>query len=222
MRAPTVTLLIAARNQEKYIGRCIRSALNQSLPRDQYEIIVVDDASEDRTNYALGLFESDIRLIKNEKQLGLSGSLNRGVRAARGQFMVRLDSDDYVNADFLYMLYRFLSENHYMDAVACDYLLVDDEENVIERKNCMDAPIGCGIMFRMEQLVEIGAYDDQFLAHEDRDLRFRFEKKFKVHRLELPLYRYRRHENNMTNDEDHMSKHAEILQRKHGSDIPTE
>ncbi len=215
MRTPTVSVIVAARNQEKYIGRCIRSLLNQNFPFDAYEIIVINDASTDKTEYALSIFEKEIRVITNEKRLGLPGSLNRGIRSAHGHFIVRVDGDDYVNSNYLLMLERFLSENPYMDAVACDYYLVDDNENFLSRRNFLDDPIGCGIMFRVEQLIDIGLYDDSFLSHEDKDLMIRFAKKYKVHRVELPLYRYRRHENNMTNNTLEMDMHMKNLEEKH-------
>ena len=103
-----------------------------------------------------------------------------------------------------------------MDAIACDYFLVNDEEEIIERKNCMDNPIGCGIMFKSNQLLEIGLYDENFLLYEERDLRYRFEKKYKIHRLELPLYRYRRHSNNITNNLKNHEIHEKKLKLKHG------
>lgn len=213
---PQISVIVAARNQEKYIGRCIRSLMNQTFETKDYEIIVINDASNDRTRYALELFENDIRLINNEAQLGLPGSLNVGIRAAHGQFIIRVDGDDYVNTHYLDVMSYFLKSNPYMDAVACDYLEVDDHENVLARKNGIDHPIGCAIMFRMEQIVDIGLYDEGFLAHEDKDLRFRFEEKYTVHRIELPLYRYRKHETNMTNNAELMDKHHEELQKKHG------
>jgi glycosyltransferase involved in cell wall biosynthesis len=218
-KAPTVSVLIAAYNEEKYIGRCIRSVLNQNFPKEDCEIIVVNDRSEDRTNYALDVFGSDIQVIHNETRMGLPASLNRGIRAARGQFLVRLDGDDYVSADYLNVLTLFLRMNSYMDAVSCDYLLVDDQENVLARKNCMDDPVGCGIMFRMEQLIDIGLYDDQFKLHEDKDLRLRFLSKYKIHRVELPLYRYRRHADNMTNDREAMDRYMDTLEKKHGRNL---
>ena len=58
-----------------------------------------------------------------------------------------------------------------MDAVACDYFLVDDNEKILSRCNCMESPIACGILFRRQQLIEIGMYDEDFLRHEDQDLR---------------------------------------------------
>lgn len=212
---PTVSVIVAAHNEEKYIGRCIRSLLNQTMPASDFEIIVVDDASSDRTRYALEVFGSDIRVLRNETQLGLPATLNHGIKNARGQFIVRLDGDDYVSGEYLHVLSLFLRMNPHMDAVACDYLLVDESEVVIERKNCTEDPVGCGIMFRVEQLIDIGLYDPDFLAHEDKDLQIRFTKKYKIHRVELPLYRYRRHDDNMTNDLSHMQKFMKTLETKH-------
>ena len=199
-KAPTISVIIAAYNEEKFIGRTIRSLLNQNISQQSYEIIVINDNSSDKTQYALQLFEGDVRVINNTKKHGLAYSLNLGIKEARGKYVVRVDADDYVHAEYLKVLSEFLEQNKYMDAVACDYLLVDDEEKVLSRCNCLSEPIGCGIMFRIENLIEIGLYDDEFLMHEDKELMLRFEKKYKVHRIELPLYRYRKHEGNMTNN----------------------
>lgn len=213
---PKVSVIVAAYNQERFIGRCLRSLLHQTLPHDDYEIIVINDGSTDRTPYALELFHDAIHTLTNETNLGLPASLNRGIRHARAPYVVRVDADDYVNANFINFLHFFLETNAYADAVACDYLLMDDAERMLERCNCLDKPIACGIMFRKEQLLDIGLYDEDFRRHEERELRIRFERKYRVHRLELPLYRYRRHESNITNDEAEMERHRQNLIRKHG------
>jgi len=213
---PTVSVIVPVHNQEKYIGRCLRSLLSQDMPREAFEIIVIDDGSRDRTADALEHFGGEITLLRNDKNLGLPASLNRGIRAAGAPYVVRVDADDFVNSRFLSLLNFFLATNRYMDAVACDYLLVDDHEEVLTRKNCTEEPIGCGIMFRTEQLIDIGLYDESFLLHEERDLRIRFLQKYSIHRLELPLYRYRRHEANITNNADAMAQHMTNLKQKHG------
>ena len=216
--APLVSVIVPVYNQEKFIGRCLRSLLHQTIPHEKYEIIVINDGSTDRTPYALELFHDAIHPISNETNIGLPASINRGIMAARSPYIVRVDSDDYVNQNFLLFLHFYLDQNRYADAVACDYLLVNDAEEVLERANCMDHPIACGIMFRKQQLIDIGMYDESFRCHEDQDLRIRFEKKYRISRLELPLYRYRRHENNITNDYEAMEHHRQKLIRKHGSD----
>ncbi|MBM3805582.1 MAG: glycosyltransferase family 2 protein [Actinobacteria bacterium] len=216
MTQPVISVIVAAYNQERYISRCLRSLIAQTIDRDKFEIVVINDGSTDRSSAVLGEFTDEIVLIENEKNIGLPASLNKAIRRARTPFVVRVDADDYVNSQFLHLLHEFLRENKYMDAVACDYLLVDDQEEVLGRKNCLIDPIACGVMFRTEQLIDIGLYDETFLLHEETDLRLRFIKKHRVHRLELPLYRYRRHETNLTNDIAAMEHHRQRLIQKHG------
>ncbi|TML13962.1 MAG: glycosyltransferase family 2 protein [Actinobacteria bacterium] len=216
-RSPQISIIIPAFNAERFIGRALRSVIGQSYV-DGFEVIVVDDCSTDRTAFALELFKDEITLLRNEVKLGLPGSLNRAIRAARGKYIVRVDADDYVTHDYLYILQRFLEANTHMDAVACDYFVVDDSENVLERINCMEQPIGCGIMFRSDHLIDIGLYDDALLMHEDRDLRARFLEKYAISRVELPLYRYRRHTDNMTNDRSAWETYEQKLREKHSGE----
>ncbi len=58
--------------------------------------------------------------------MGLPISLNKGITASVSDFIVRVDSDDYVNTHFLEILSEHLIQNEYMDATSCDYVLVDD------------------------------------------------------------------------------------------------
>lgn len=213
---PLVSVIVPVYNQEKFVGRCLRSLLDQTVPADTYEIIVIDDCSVDRTPFALELFHDAIITIRNEKNLGLPASINRGIETSVAEYIVRVDSDDYVNKNFINFLYQYLDLNHDVDAVACDYIYVDDTDEWLQRENCDTKPIACGIMFRKCQLIEIGMYDDKFRCHEDRELRIRFKQKYSIHRLKLPLYRYRRHENNMTNDVKMMEEHEKLLSFKHG------
>ena len=216
MTQPVISVIVAAHNQERYISRCLRSLLAQSIAREKFEIVVINDGSTDHTTSVLEEFADEIVLITNESNIGLPASLNKAIRRARAPYVVRVDADDYVNNEFLHLLHGFLRENKYMDAVACDYLLVDEQEEVLARNNCLTDPIACGIMFRTEQLIDIGLYDESFLLHEETDLRMRFLKKHTIHRLELPLYRYRRHANNSTNDAAAMEHHRQRIIEKHG------
>lgn len=195
---PKISIIVPAYNQEKYIGRCIRSLLSQSLSKNKFEIIVINDGSKDKTEQALKLFKDEILIIKNKKNLGLPKSLNLGIKQARGNFIIRVDSDDYVNRDFLSIVLKFANLNPDTDAFACDYYLVDDNEKIIKRVNCLKKPIACGILFKTHHLIDIGLYDENFLINEEKDLRIRFKNKYSIDRISLPLYRYRQHENNLT------------------------
>ena len=210
-----VSVVVAAHNEERYIGRCIRSLLAQRFPRDKFDVIVVDDGSTDRTAAILETFGDNITVLRNTENLGLPASVNRAITTTHSKFIVRVDADDYVNQNFLDVLYMFLADNPHFDAVACDYLLVDDREEVLGRCDAMKEPIACGIMFRTEQLIDIGLYDESFLRHEDRDLRLRFLDRYSIQHVPLPLYRYRRHAENITNDSAEMAHYVRRLREKH-------
>jgi hypothetical protein len=66
-------------------------------------------------------------------------------------------------------------------------------------------------MFKTENLVEIGLYNEKFLLHEEKELRIRFEKKYSIERVPLPLYRYRKHQSNMTNNKKKYNKKLKLL-----------
>ncbi len=211
----TVSVIIPVFNQEKYIERCLRSILTQDFNSNEYEIIVINDGSTDKTIEALKNFREDITILNNETNKGLPYSINRGIKESKSKYLIRLDSDDYVNKDFLKIMTLFLETNNDIDAAACDYFLVNDKEDIISRKDCLKSPIACGIIFRKDHLVNIGLYDESFLINEEKDLRIRFLKKYKIHRIELPLYRYRMHEQNMTKNVERVKFHDKKLYKKH-------
>ena len=213
-KKPKISVIVPIFNQEKYLGRCLRSLLNQTLTKNEYEIIAINDGSTDKTPFVLQMFKDEIIIKTNKKNKGLPYSINKGIIASKARFIVRVDSDDYVNDQFLNILYTFISSNPETDAFACDYYTVNDKEKFLKRINCLSKPIGCGIIFRVEQLIEIGMYDKKFLLHEDIDLRFRFQKKFKINRITIPLYRYRKHSTNITNNKKELKRHYKLFKKK--------
>ena len=219
MKEIKLSVIVSAFNQEKYIGRCLRSLLNQSLNRDEYEIIVINDGSFDKTAYALELFNSPkedlIKVITNKENLGLPTSLNKGINASKGKYIVRVDSDDFVNFNFLQFLSFYLDTNPESSAISCDYYLISEDEKVIERMESDKDPIACGILFRKETLIDIGLYDESFLYNEEVELRLRYLKKYSIKRLAIPLYRYRRHADNITNDKLKMEEYTKKIIEKH-------
>jgi len=220
-----ISILIPAYNRELYIGRCIRSLLDQSFDRSQYEIIIINDGSDDLTSFAVSQFvspfEENLIVINRDKNMGLPYSLNEGLKIARGEYFVRVDSDDYVNRDFLRVLYLAISLNQF-DAVACDYYKVDEAENFLERFNCIDYPIACGVIFRKDAVLSLGGYDPSFLMHEDQELMFRFKQVFTVNGIPFPLYRYRIHDENMTKNQklsDKFERLLEVNKSKNSGDV---
>ena len=214
-KAPLISVIIPSFNSQAYIGRCLRSLIKQSLHEDMFEILVINDGSLDQSNIILKSYGDSIKVINNKTNIGLPASLNKAIKKSKGKYIVRVDSDDYVNDNFLLFLQSYLDFNPHTHAVACDYYLVNDYEELIKRCNTADDPIACGIMFRKNSFLDIGLYDEEFRGHEDLEFRIRFLAKYEIAQLKIPLYRYRRHENNMTNDKEHMDSFLENIKKKH-------
>lgn len=210
-----VSLIITTYNYAQYVERAIRSGLEQSLGSKEYEILVINDASTDRTEEVLANYIEEVRVYNLKENLGLAAARNFGIKKAKGQFVIFLDADDYIHRDLLKVEKLFLEENNKLDAVSCDYYLVDERGSHIEHVSAEEKPIACGIMFRKDFLHEVGLYDENFRAREEEDLRFRWSEKFNIYNLIVPLYRYRMHETNLTKNEQEMGKYSELLDSKH-------
>lgn len=210
-----VSVIITSYNYARYVERCIRSVLDQSLPSDKYEVIIVDDASTDQTKEILENYKKNASIHYLKSNVGLAASRNFGIKKAKGQFVIFVDADDYIQRDLLKVLQVFLTENNKLDAAAVDYYLVNDFGDHIEWVNSEKKPIACGIMFRKDYLFDIGLYDEAFKAREDEDLRIRFLKHYSIYHLPLPLYRYRMHDANLTKNKKAMNKYKKVLINKH-------
>lgn len=193
-----LTILITNYNYERYLARCIRSCLSQTMSKEEYDILIVDDCSSDKSYKILDHWDGkyNIRVIKNEKNIGLGASCKLGVLNCETPYVVRVDADDYISEDFCKFLYIYASTNK-SHAVACDYYKVDFDENIIERCSSEKEPIACGIIFRTDCLEISGNYSDKRI-NEDKDLRSRFDKIFQMTYLKIPMYRYFQHNKSLT------------------------
>jgi GT2 family glycosyltransferase len=91
--APPITVLLAVHNGQRYVRQAVQSVLEQTW--DDFELCIVDDGSTDETGCILAqIHDSRIILLRNEHNRGLPSALNRGLSAARGEYVARIDADD--------------------------------------------------------------------------------------------------------------------------------
>lgn len=203
-----VSVIITNYNNAQYIARAIRSCIKQSLPKGKYEIIVVDDASKDHSRTIIETFamEGLIKPVYLPKNVGVAEASNTGIRKALGEYIIRVDSDDYINENTLLFLSQVLEWNKDIGFVYADHLRVDKNENVQERVviNTLDLLFrhGAGIMFRKSYLEALGLYNPELRNAEDYDLLKRYITNFNGYHLRIPLYRYRQVETSITHTTD--------------------
>lgn len=93
------SLLVCAYNAQKYLKECLDSLVNQSISKLKYEIILVNDGSTDFTERIASNYKG-IKII-NQKNMGLSAARNTAVENSRGEWLIFIDSDDYVSNNLL-------------------------------------------------------------------------------------------------------------------------
>ncbi|MEH2015434.1 glycosyltransferase family 2 protein [Nostoc sp.] len=121
---PKVSVIIPAYNTEAYIAKAIESALEQTLT--DIEVIVVDDGSSDKTVEVVKSFtDQRLKVIVNQQNLGVSAARNRALRAAQGEWIAVLDSDDWYAPERLEKLV-LLAEETNADMIADDPYLIKD------------------------------------------------------------------------------------------------
>jgi glycosyltransferase involved in cell wall biosynthesis len=211
-----VSIIITNYNYDRYLGRAIQSSLAQTvLPKEDWEVIVVDDGSTDNSRKVIESYLPDIRPLYHEQQRGLPAAVNTGIRGSRSLYILRLDADDWLDRYTSFILAYFLDHNKEIGFVWPDYYVYDEQERVIDR---ISEPQGAGIMFRKQLLVDIGLYDEEMLINEDKDILLRCMEKYQGYHLKLPLYRYYRHGNNLTNQKERVEHYDQHLASKHGQD----
>jgi glycosyltransferase involved in cell wall biosynthesis len=191
-----VSIVITNYNYGKYIARCIRSCLNQK--NCSPDIIIVDDCSTDDSYSSILPFIDRVKYVKLEKNAGVAKASNYGIRMSTNRFFVRVDADDFINENLCLFLRKYLSANKDVFGVSCDYVLVDNQEREIERKYAEEEPVSCGIMYRRDQFLENGGYNENFRHREEEEIRKRMGDAYKVDHMKIPFYRYRMHNDNKT------------------------
>ena len=118
-----VSLIIPVYNVEKYLRKCLNSAIAQTLR--EIEIIIVNDGSTDQSLSIICEFEKKDKRIKviNQKNSGVSEARNAGLRVASGEFIAFLDSDDWIDSSFLEKMYQTAKEQN-ADIAVCSYASV--------------------------------------------------------------------------------------------------
>ena len=129
---PKVTVVMSVYNGEAHIHEAIGSILGQTMT--DWEFLIVDDGSTDDTATILKHYASNdcrFKIVKNTNNIGLTKSLNRGIKLARGKYIARQDADDKSLPERLEKQVQFLEANTDYFLIGTDYEIIDEHSNII-------------------------------------------------------------------------------------------
>ena len=191
------SIIIRAYNNEHTIQRAVQSALNQDFSEELFEVIVVNDGSNDSTAKVLQDFEAPRLAIIAQANKGAVAAANVGFRAARGKFVVLLDGDDYCKPVLLKKLTGILDKHReFVFAYSNYYEEFGGEKKIVVPRNIFETIAG-GVMFRKKNLQEAGFYRaDVFFA--EYDLLLRTKDQWKGMHCPKILFTYSRRPDSVT------------------------
>jgi len=210
---PRVSVVMAVYNGERFLRQAIDSILSQTYT--DFEFIIADDGSTDGTGKILGMYQ-DRRIVrlKNEKNVGLAESLNRGLAIARGEFVARMDADDVSRPERLAEQLSYLDSNPQIGLLGTDFCLMDAagaltsgpilkgslSSAAVEWALCWGNPIvHPSVMFRAGTARSCGGYPEGYQYYaEDYALWLHMLQETQAAVLGQPLLYLRKHEHNVT------------------------
>lgn len=129
-----LSIIITAYNAEKTIERCINSILENEY--NDYEIIVINDGSSDKTEKIIELFASDKIKYFSKKNTGVADSRNFGIEKAKGEYITFIDSDDYVSNNYFKNLDKYLKQG--IDIIKRKAIIINEKNN---EKTKIEGPV---------------------------------------------------------------------------------
>jgi len=132
MPKPKISVVLPVYNEEKFIGECIESILNQTYT--DFELIIINDASTDRSLEIINSFNDQrIIVINNLENYGIVKSLNKGCLKSRGEFIARIDANDIAVETRFEKQLKYLNSNPNCAVVFSPILIIDSEGNSLEK-----------------------------------------------------------------------------------------
>lgn len=205
VKSPKVTVLMSVYNGKDYLAASVQSVLEQNFT--DFEFLIIDDGSSDNSMSILqGIQDGRLRIVKNEQNLGLIRSLNKGIDLARGEYIARHDCDDLMLKDRLAQQVAFLDARPDVVLVGTWMQLINERDELLNAwcnpsadleirwASLFNAAISHpSAMYRSRLARVLNGYSSDAIYAEDFDLWSRMAKHGKLANVPAILERYRIH-----------------------------
>ena len=218
--SPLVSVVIPTYNYGQYVTEAVESALAQTY--SAVEVIVVDDGSTDDTRERLAGYRNRIRYI-DQKNQGLSAARNTGIRAANGEYIAFLDSDDVFHTRRLELQVPVLAGNPHVGLVASECTIGEKvfweplPTPVLEFSISLEGLVlrsrfgPSGVLMRKSCFDNVGFFNEELRSVEDRDMWIRVAARYEVVKLQASLWWYRLTPGSMSRNPERMEHFERVV-----------
>jgi glycosyltransferase involved in cell wall biosynthesis len=236
MEHPKVSVIMSVYNGEKYLQEAVDSILNQTFT--DFEFIIINDGSKDKTKEILESYSDPRIRLFHQKNIGLTKSLNRGLKHATGEYIARMDADDISMKNRFKKQVDFLNKNSNIGLIGTWASLIDNDgknfhnwtlplehNSILDRLSESNSFMHGSVMFRKHCVDVVGGYRQEFKYCQDYDLWIRIIEKYNAANIGEFLYKLRRANNSISREKISHQLYFHILtqelakeRKKHGFD----
>lgn len=210
-RGTKVSVYVPCHNYGRYLSQAVESVLQQVYIN--WELFLIDEGSDDDTREIIEHYEArfpeKIFGIYHDEALGLQKTANEVLGCCGGDYLIRLDADDWLDENALLLLASRLSFDQSLKLVFGDYYLVDEAGKIIsiestEKSGSINLSYmpahGACTMFRVRDVKAVGGYDESVDAQDGWDLWFKLVESAQAVRIRVPVFYYRQHGASLSRD----------------------
>lgn len=221
---PKVTIYILNYNYGSYISNAIDSVINQTFK--DIEILVIDDGSNDNSLEVIKNYSKKVKVIEQDN-IGLVKSIIKAFLIAQGEYVVRLDADDWLAPDCIEKLVNKIEEDENTALVFPDYFEVDEFGQIIRRikrhdfsgtgnVSMYDQPAhGACTLTRKEHYFAVGGHDETLQCQDGVDIWLSLIEKYNVMNVSEPLFYYRKHNQSLSSNEEKILNTRSNIYKSH-------
>lgn len=223
---PKVTVYITCRDYGRFLEQAIDSVFQQIY--DDWELLIFNDGSVDDS---AGIIErkaaerSDrVRTYSNEDPIGLPACANVAIEEARGEYLMRLDADDFLDPSALLTMATYLDQNSSVALVFPNYIYIDEDgallglesrKEIGAESSVLDLPAhGACTMVRKRVLKAVGGYNGAHPAQDGHQIWLKLLHRYQVANVSTPLFYYRQHSSSLSRNQDRLLEARRRIKRE--------
>ncbi len=217
-----VSIIIPVYNTEKYLEKCLNSVTNQTY--QDLEIIIINDGSTDSSETIIKKYADKSQQIKylKQKNAGQSRARNNGLKAATGDLIVFLDSDDFLDTNMISKLIKPFEEDKNIELTFCNYYMYYSEDKIIKnqyfqnsisdlKKAYLIEPPGPAFKMYKKSLLKNFTFPEGIIYEDLACVPYLIAKAKKIAYIDEYLYYYRQHTTSTINNHQYSNKKLDIL-----------
>jgi glycosyltransferase involved in cell wall biosynthesis len=225
IKQPLVTIYIVSHNYGEYIAKSIKSVLDQTYKN--WELFIINDNSKDSTKKISNKFLKKNKKIKEiinfKKKTGLQHIANKILSICEGEYILRLDADDWLNENALLLLVNKALTNKKIGAVFGNFLFTNENGKIIGydseiniqnfEKNKIIAPHGACTLFKTNELKKIGGYSEEIKSQDGWEIWYKLKERNQIKSVNNIIFYYRQHSKSISKKRNLLISRNKIIEK---------